>query len=274
MKVIESFIESKTGDMSDCEDGIVVTSDYVAVIDGYTSKSDFRWEGKTPGVVAKEIIAKTIEGLNSQSTMEEAVDNITEDIFRFYKENNLVDVMARGSAKRISACLILYSKYLNELWVIGDSQALVNGKHYTNEKDIDRIVSEVRSLFINIQLNSGLDEKDLYDKDVGREFIMPILEGQSDLQNSDKYSEYNYILFDGFSFDKDLVKVIKLEEVEEIVLASDGYYELYDTLKETEESLKVVLEEDPLMYKKYKSTKGLAKGNISFDDRAYVRFEV
>ena len=58
----------------------------------------------------------------------------------------------------------------------------------------------------------------------------------------------------------------------EIILASDGYPYLENTLEASESKLKYILENDPLCYTLYKSTKGIQKGNVSFDDRSYVRF--
>lgn len=57
-------------------------------------------------------------------------------------------------------------------------------------------------------------------------------------------------------------------------MASDGYPDLCETLRESEEKLKILLEKDPLMISIYKSTKGLQKGNTSFDDRAYISFDI
>ena len=59
-----------------------------------------------------------------------------------------------------------------------------------------------------------------------------------------------------------------------IVLASDGYPVLKGTLAESERELSEILKNDPLCYKVYCSTKGLKKGNVSFDDRSYIRFSL
>ena len=55
-------------------------------------------------------------------------------------------------------------------------------------------------------------------------------------------------------------------------MATDGYPKLYDTLEKSEEYLAHILEYDPLCFQEYKSTKGLQKGNSSFDDRTYIKF--
>ena len=57
-----------------------------------------------------------------------------------------------------------------------------------------------------------------------------------------------------------------------MILTSDGYPEVKETLRKTEENLKEILINDPGCYKKYLSTKGVKKGQTSFDDGTYVRF--
>ena len=71
----------------------------------------------------------------------------------------------------------------------------------------------------------------------------------------------------------DIVEVFALNENSEVVLASDGYPFLKETLKESEEELLKVLKEDPLCCTLNPSTKGIVKGNRSFDDRTYLRFK-
>jgi hypothetical protein len=59
--------------------------------------------------------------------------------------------------------------------------------------------------------------------------------------------------------------------VHEIVIASDGYPELLMTLAASEESLRVDLLADPLRIGIHRGTKGVGLGEVSFDDRVFVR---
>ena len=55
MKVIESKTEGKApGRLS--EDNLVITPEFIAVIDGVTPKSDFTYEGKSTGRLAAELV--------------------------------------------------------------------------------------------------------------------------------------------------------------------------------------------------------------------------
>lgn len=59
-KIIEHFISAKSGNADDCEDGIAIGENFVAVIDGATSKTDRQWKGETSGRKAARILANTI----------------------------------------------------------------------------------------------------------------------------------------------------------------------------------------------------------------------
>ena len=48
MRIIESKTESKAPERL-CEDLLVTTQDFIAVIDGVTPKSDFSYKGKSTG---------------------------------------------------------------------------------------------------------------------------------------------------------------------------------------------------------------------------------
>ncbi len=84
-----------------------------------------------------------------------------------------------------------------------------------------------------------------------------------------------YAAIDGFSIPDDGVVVEPIpDDVTQIVLASDGYPFLRQSLTESEQCLADLLQRDPLLFRDYKSTKGLVAGNASFDDRAYVKIRL
>ena len=117
---------------------------------------------------------------------------------------------------------------------------------------------------------------------------MDLLRMQTRLQNSPHKCEFSYYTIDGFEWEgfpsesesgdcsqiPGLLIIPVSDPLAEIVLASDGYPRLFPSLAETEAFLAKLLEEDPLCYKQYRSTKGRYAGNISFDDRAYLRFQI
>ena len=58
MEIIEKSIIGKSTDQSLCEDGLFISEDFIAVIDGVTAKSPGLFNGKTGGRAAMESILK------------------------------------------------------------------------------------------------------------------------------------------------------------------------------------------------------------------------
>lgn len=59
-----------------------------------------------------------------------------------------------------------------------------------------------------------------------------------------------------------------------LILASDGYPVLKNSLEASEQELQRILEADPLLFRLYKATKGVQDGNVSYDDRAYIKLKL
>ena len=166
VQIIEQFICSKYPDQKKCEDGLFISNDFIAVIDGVTSKGELTWPDGSEG----------------------------------------------GS------------------------------------------------------------EDDFARHDPGRACILPLLRRQFLLANQDR--PYGYDVLDGFAIHSHHVSVYPVPPQTQVVLASDGYPVLKDTLAESEKSLDELLQKDPQCLRENRGTKGLVKGNQSFDDRTYVRFAV
>ena len=64
------------------------------------------------------------------------------------------------------------------------------------------------------------------------------------------------------------------ESIKEVVFCSDGYRKPFHTLEESEKYLKHIREVDPLCYKEFAYERGFYKKQESYDDRAYIRFEI
>ncbi|MEM5648201.1 hypothetical protein ACT7DZ_27435 [Bacillus cereus] len=150
---------------------------------------------------------------------------------------------------------------------------MIDELHITNEKLVDYIISEIRSVIIEkYLLEYSTDE--LLEKDLSREDIRPFLISQYLYQNNRAYSPLSYAVIDGFPIENRMVRVVSCKDANCIVLGSDGYPQLKRNLRETELELQKLLQKDPLMIKGYKSTKGLVNGNKSFDDRTYIKIKL
>lgn len=272
--MIESLSEGKLGEADLCEDLFVYTNDFVAVIDGATNISGRKMNGKTPGRLAAEIIKATIESLPREISLQDMITEINLSMQHTYEEIGLVEEIKKNAWMAPTASLIVYSDYHQEVWQIGDCQCMIDNNLYKNEKIIDEITANARSLYLEAEIIKGRKIDELLDDDPGWKFIQELIQQQYYLQN-DSENQYGFEIINGFDVDFSKVKTIKVPaDVNYIVLASDGYPYVKSSLAESEELLQKVLTEDPLCFRFYKSAKGLKKGNLSFDDRTYLKFSV
>lgn len=269
-EVIEQDIKSKAADFSKCEDGIYVSGAFAAVIDGVTSKGKLLWDGKTSGAFAREVLLDCFKTLRSDVTAEEAVLILNGALYEAEKGRETGEELKRE--ERLMAAVLIYSDYYKQIWSFGDCQCLINGELFTHSKKIDTMLSEVRSLYNRGQLENGKTVEELQEHDIGREYILPLLKLQLMYANSEDY--YGYDILDGYEIHPERVVVHQLKAGDHVVLASDGYPRLLETLKESEAELERLIREDPLCIFENKGTKGIMAGNNSFDDRSYIRFRV
>lgn len=277
MKVIESKIEGKKSPES-CEDGLVVTADFIAVIDGSTSKTPHHLSPDMKnGRYAMVLISEYIQHeLKPESTVEDFCEGVTSYIYnKVYRQQGIEEQMQAHPEERLTASAILYSKAKNEVWMVGDCQAIIDGKLYENNKPFEDIVARRRVELIR----QGFTPQEAR-KTIEPLLIQAMLEGQNK----------NYTVIDGFPIYQKGVKVVSLNApqknvetdvadslplpTKEIVLASDGYPFLKPTLTESEEALAHLLAYDPQCTHEFIATKGIVVGNKSFDDRTYIRFQI
>ena len=277
MKVIESKIEGKKSPES-CEDGLVVTADFIAVIDGSTSKTPHHLSPDMKnGRYAMVLISEYIQHeLKPESTVEDFCEGVTSYIYnKVYRQQGIEEQMQAHPEERLTASAILYSKAKNEVWMVGDCQAIIDGKLYENNKPFEEIVARRRVVLIR-QCVTPQEAR----KTIEPLLIQAMLEGQNK----------TYSVIDGFPIYQKGVKVVSLNApqknvetdvadslplpTKEIVLASDGYPFLKPTLTESEEALAHLLAYDPQCTHEFIATKGIVVGNKSFDDRTYIRFQI
>lgn len=277
MKVIESKIEGKKSPES-CEDGLVVTADFIAVIDGSTSKTPHHLSPDMKnGRYAMVLISEYIQyELKPESTVEDFCEGVTSYIYnKVYRQQGIEEQMQAHPEERLTASAILYSKAKNEVWMVGDCQAIIDGKLYENNKPFEDIVARRRVELIR----RGFTPQEAR-KTIEPLLIQAMLEGQNK----------TYTVIDGFPIYQKGVKVVSLNAppknvetdvadslplpTKEIVLASDGYPFLKPTLTESEEALAHLLAYDPQCTHEFIATKGIVVGNKSFDDRTYIRFQI
>lgn len=268
MRVIESFVESKTGDMSACEDWIFESDAFVAVFDGATDKTDARWDGVPGGRFAVETLADALGALEEDVSGLECVAVLTERL-----SAAIADWASEATPEDSpSASAVIYSAARKEVWRVGDCSWGQGKRVHIGEKAIDEIVSSARAALLSALLTKGVTLDTLRGSDPGRAMVLPLLEEQYWFRNLDDPScGLAFGALDGKPVPAQFVEIYSVAPDEELLLATDGYPEAMPTLKESEERLKQDIAEDPLRIGRHKTTKGVAPDQVSFDDRAYVR---
>lgn len=274
---VEYFIQGKGGanpsGNAKCEDGLYYSEHFVAVFDGATDKSGKSYDGKKGGRVARDLIAGVFEQLPAQASKEEVLQRINVAYQAFYKAHTDMD-FAANPLWRPTATLIWYSFARNELVAIGDSKARIEGVPYNNKaKLVDVLNSDLR---VKVIEHLKLSEADVAKNDLGRYYILPLLERQSEFQNNPKAPKaLQYWAIDGFPIPAEEISAWRFEKTPRLIeLSSDGYEEFpaSSDVAGYEAAFARFLKEDPQRIKS-PSTKGLQQGNISFDDRAVLIYK-
>ncbi|WP_073210987.1 hypothetical protein [Xylanibacter ruminicola] len=270
MKIIEQSIIAKNP-AKKSEDGIVVTDDFIAVIDGSTSKTNRRHcPLMSNGRYAMKLISRYIRKMPANTSCHQFCVGTTETIRKHYRLRFPVERMKQHPEERLCASAIIFSRLRREIWMVGDCQCLIGGEYFDNPKPYEQELAEMRVCKVRELLAQGVSQQELLQPhDPAREVMIPTMLEVMQNQN------VTYAVIDGFKIPEDRVRVIPLDfQKWEIVFASDGYPKLADTLEESETLLDYQRKVDPLNIGGFKATKAFVEGNNSFDDRSYIRFEV
>ena len=265
-KIIESVTKPKKPN-SPSGDFLLATDDYIAVIDGATPKGARLWDKKRGDEFVSAYIGEVIKALPADILAEEAIKIINGKINEAYLKFG-TSYMELPPEERLQASLVIYSVKRREIWSFGDCKFRVNEKTYDQTRLADNLLSDLRALYFELYKNEGKESKG----DLGREAIMPFLKEAIKLANTD--GEFGYDAINGGPVKPENTLVVPVKEGDFVVLASDGYPELFDTLEETESYLFEALKKDPDCINELRSTKGIVSGNESFDDRTYISFTI
>ena len=290
MKIIESSIIGKKSPEA-CEDGMVVTDDFIAVIDGSTSKTPKHLNPDMKnGKYAMMLISEYIrEELKADASVDDFCQGVTAYIYnKVYEKLGVEERLKEHPEERLTASAILYSRTRNEVWMVGDCQAIIAGNLYENGKPYEEKIARKRVELIEQGLSPAEARKQIEPL-----LIKAMLSGQNQ----------TYTVIDGFPVYREGVKVVSVSDScsvqdsvpasdsvpcsdsvsasgtisvssSEIVLASDGYPFLEPTLAASEAALAEQIANDPQNIHSFIDINDIVEGNKSFDDRTYIRFSV
>ena len=276
MKIIEQSVIPKNP-RKKSEDGIVVTNDFIAVIDGSTSKATRQWHSHmSNGRYAMTLVSRFISQMAPDITCHQFCVGVTRafrdvylPLWRLTGRQSMAELLAAHPEERLCASAVVYSNRRREIWLVGDCQCLVGGELCENPKPYEQRLAEMRAVKVRELLAQGQSPDKILADDQARAAIIPQMLREMQQQNK------TYAVIDGFPIPETRVPVIALDfRPWEIVFASDGYPFLCSTLAESEVRLDEQRCNDPLNIGRFKATKGFTPGNNSFDDRTYIRFTV
>ncbi len=215
------------------------------------------------------LVSKYIRRMPKNTSWDAFLRGVTAYIRKHYKKS-MLPRLAQHPEDRLTCSAIIYSRLCREVWMVGDCQCLIGDTYYDNPKPAESVLAAMRADEVRRLLAEGATVEQLLVNDLARPVIIPrMIETMQD-QN------VTYSVIDGFPISRQHVRIITLDfKPWEIVFASDGYPLLCPTLQESEERLMRQREEDPLnVGPAFQATKGFIPGNLSFDDRTYIRFSV
>lgn len=276
MQLIEAFTKGKRVDQRRNEDGYLFNENWALVVDGCSSITSSSNETESSGRIARTLILETVASLDPTVTKEELFSACNSALRSHYQTQGQLSVYQEHPQRRAGAYLAAVSRYHRELWILGDCQALIKGVHYSKPKIIDTLMEDLRALLVEHALLTGKTKRELQaDPSLILEKLAPIMELQSAFQNADPTYAFTYYTLDGFFEDYSQILSIPLgPDPVEVVLATDGYPRLCESLEASEAALQDTIKADPLLYQAVRSVKGVEEGNFSFDDRTYLRFIV
>lgn len=278
MHIIEQFAAGKAGNEALNEDLVVVTPDFVALLDGATNRTGSTLEGKTLGRFASHVLAETLATLPADITARAAVDHLSAALLA--RTQQAGDAEGHDFSKDMYApasAALIYSRMRREIWRVADSSFIVDdapANMYSFAQE--HVWCALRRVLIQAKLVRGLSEADLLADDSTWDVLVPLIQSGAVFANSAHAHAhpYGFGVINGSHVPDRYVEVFDVAGAREIVFASDGYPEIFSTLAATEAALHQTLAQDPLMYKIHPQVKGMRKGWQSFDDRSYVRFSV
>ena len=294
MDIIESSIIGKKSPEA-CEDGMVVTDDFIAVIDGSTSKTPKHLNPDMKnGRYAMMLISEYIrEELKADASVDDFCQGVTAYIYnKVYEKLGVEERLKEHPEERLTASAILYSRTRNEVWIVGDCQTIIDGKLYENGKPYEQEIARKRVELIEQGLSPAEARKQIEPLLIeamlsGQNQTYPVIDGfpvyregvkvvslsdsssvQDSVSSSDSCSVQDPVSCPGSASASDTIP----SSSSEIVLASDGYPFLKPTLAASETALAEQIANDPQNIRSFIATKGIVEGNKSFDDRTYIRF--
>ena len=274
-------ILGKHDDPERCEDVLVADGPLYAAIDGATDKDGltYEWQGRevSGAKFAAQVLAEAVPLLDTEKGCEGTIEELA-GVLRSRVSAQYPDL---PSWLYPSASISIFDPEREIVWGVGDGHvglSFPGDGHidpavevHQERKHIDEVTSDARAAYLTALGLQGMPWN-REGKDLGREFIYPLLNVQTALANTT--GEFGFGLLNGTPVPSEHIWVISTLFADKVVLASDGYPLIAVggnlDLEAAEAYLSEALDRDPQCVSLLRSTKGLVSGQISFDDRSWL----
>ncbi len=179
IKNIESTSIGKTKGKND--DGIYIGKNYALVTDGVSSKSGVVVDGKKVRIA--DLIIDAVKKIdNENAPMYAKALNADEFIklvnmyIKKYCDKNKISL----EANKMEATAGIYSKELNQVWLIGDCRVVYDGIAVDNDLEADNLYTRIRLEVLKSLFKEGYTKEDIFKEDLSAIII----------SNPKKCSEY------------------------------------------------------------------------------------
>ena len=154
------------------DDDIYVGKDFVAVIDGVSHKSSILVDGKQ--IKMAQIIIEAIKKMDRPGAPVYAKTLSFEECVKFinlYIQEYLQRHGVGEAAGSLEATGTIYSRFHNQIWLVGDCKAIYDGNAVQRPLKIDEVVVDIRTKLIDALLQEGYAEEDLMQNDISVSII-------------------------------------------------------------------------------------------------------
>lgn len=260
IELIEQFSLSKFGTEQPSEDRLVFADHIVAVVDGASSHP------RHPASAFQKLLddaAGCIARIGPATSLVE----VTATLSRLFHDHGI-------SPAEGGLFFSIYNGHKSEIWSLGDCQAIVDGKLMMAPVPSEALVTAARKSFLVAAHTMAVDTAMETAVATAERMLMTVLlQLQKRLANQDQH-QVGYGVINGCPVPSRFFRVKAVGRSSEIVLATDGYPRLEGSLAASEAHLQRLLTIDRHCIQENAGPKGCGDDQISYDDRAYIRFRL
>ena len=270
LTVLEQFVEAKTAGRV-CEDIIVVTGDFSAVIDGASDATGARFDGRSGGRLAAEVVANAVSVLPADAGARSFADSLSDALAAAVTA--MVGTLGPDTRWPV-AVLTCVSAHRRQVWRIGDGNVVIGGTPHLGLSRIDEAAYSFRAATNAALLARGMPLHELIESDPGAAAVRILSDNQQNLTN--KVSRWGRGSINGSRVPDEYIEILPIPDgPTEVILTTDGFPVPLATLAESEAELAEMVSRDPAAVDElWAIGKPMKSGANAPDDRAYLRLTI